>query len=78
MRFFVENYTGYWGRGVGIWNHGLNGQLCQEYFQKGPPNFGFFFGGEASDPRMSLRSSPGRSSSDRSGSSRSGSGSGQA
>ena len=27
--------------------HGLNGQLCPEYFQKGPRNF-VFFGGEAS------------------------------
>ena len=25
--------------------HGFNGQLCPEDFQKGPRNFGFFFGG---------------------------------
>ena len=25
--------------------HGLNGQLCPEYFQKGPRNFGFSFAG---------------------------------
>ena len=26
--------------------YGLNGQLCPEYFQKGPRNFGFFMGGK--------------------------------
>ena len=27
--------------------HGLNGQLCPEYFQKGPRNFGFWVGASA-------------------------------
>ena len=31
--------------------HGLNGQLCPEYFQKGPRNFSFFWG-EASASQL--------------------------
>ena len=27
------------------WNHGLNGELCPEHFQKGPRIFCFFWGG---------------------------------
>ena len=30
-------------QGSSHWNHGSNGELCPEYFQKGPRNFGFFF-----------------------------------